>query len=45
MFAVAILKLVPRARIELAITTYQEAVIPFNYPGKTWRLQGESNPY
>ena len=34
MFAVAILKLVPRARIELAITTYQEAVIPFNYPGK-----------
>ena len=34
MFAVAILKLVPRTRIELVMTGYQPIVIPFNYPGK-----------
>ena len=33
MFAVAILNLVPRARIELAKTGYQPIIIPFNYPG------------
>ena len=34
--AVTILKLVPRARIELAISAYQAHVIPFNYPGKNY---------
>ena len=33
MFAVAILNLVPRTRIELVMTGYQPIVIPFNYPG------------
>ena len=34
MFAVAILNLVPRTRIELVMTGYQPIVIPFNYKGK-----------
>ena len=28
-----ILKMVPRARIELAMAGYQPTVMPFNYPG------------
>ena len=44
MFAVAILNLVPRTRIELVITTYQEAVIPFNYPGIFGGLWGNRTP-
>jgi hypothetical protein len=33
LFAVVILDLVPRTRIELVMTGYQPIVIPFNYPG------------
>ena len=42
-FAVAILNLVPRTRIELVMTGYQPIVIPFNYPGINWWTVKESN--
>ena len=44
LIAVTILKMVPRARIELAMTGYQPIVMPFNYPGKSWRVLRDSNP-
>ena len=42
-FAVSILNLVPRTRIELVMTGYQPIVIPFNYPGIIWWSLMESN--
>ena len=44
MFAVAILNLVPRTRIELVMTGYQPIVIPFNYPGIFGGLWGNRTP-
>ena len=43
-FAVAILNLVPRTRIELVMTGYQPIVIPFNYPGIFGGLWGNRTP-